>query len=249
MKDLMKMFSPARALGAVVVAASLIACRDARTTDTARDAELKSDLELASTSMNLAPNKVDPSFLDSLETRPQGAPKAATVVKKGHGPRVIASRTPTVRAAQDPEPAAAETADVTQTVAQAPAPDVSEPVAVAPRPAPVDAQPAGDYGTGGGGVFGGGGGIGGVIIRGGGVDGDNCDLHTRGGRRGTTRGPIYMPTIPVATQPSMPDRGAGGRRGGWGGIGGAATDTRRPDASQPTGTAPRSRPVTRRGGF
>lgn len=245
MRTRMQKFTHFRVLGAMTVLSALAACGDARATDAALNDDLKNDLQLASTAMNLASSRVDPSFLDSLETRPQGAPKTAAVVKKAPGAKVVRSRTPTVRATQDDQPAASEDVGVAQTVAEAPAPDVSEPVAVAPRPAPMGTQPAGDYGTGGGVILGGGG-MGGVILRGGGVDGDNCDLHTRGGRRGTNRGPVYVPTIPVSTQPSMPDRGQGARRGGFGGAGGSATDTRRPAAPAPDQAVSR-RPVTRRG--
>lgn len=251
MKLSMKIGTSFRAFLAAALAVVTAACGDARATDAARQDDLERDLELASaTTMNLASARVDPSLLDALETKPQGAPLAVPTIRKGAGSRAVRSSTPTVRATPEVE-LAAEATDATLISAEAPAPEVSEPVAVVPRPAPVPAEPAGDYGTGGGGVIFGGGGIGGVIIRGGGVDGDNCDLHTRGGRRGTTRGPIYMPTVPVATQPSGPSGTAGRPRGGFGGFGGTegpATDARRPTGPQPARPAgPRSGPVSRRG--
>jgi hypothetical protein len=64
-----------------------------------------------------------------------------------------------------------------------------------------------DQGSGrrGGGIGGVIGGVIGVVVRGGGVDGDNCEIHDRRGRRR----PVYSP---------MPGGVAGGRRpGGWGG--------------------------------
>ncbi len=184
-------------IAALAVAVGITACGDAKATEASQE-DLKRDLELASsTTMNLATPKVDPSLL-TLETKPQGAPETAKVVKKGAGPRAVRSQAPTVLATPEMDVAAVdESEDVTESESIAPVPESTEPVAVAPRPQPVIIQTAGggDYGTSGngGGVFGGGSGSGGrgAIIRGGGVDGDNCDLH-RGGRG--TRGPIYIPT-------------------------------------------------------
>lgn len=232
-------------LGVLAFAAAIGACGDARATDAVTQEDLRRDLELASaTSMSLASARVDSALLNSLETKPQGAPTPAATVRRGTGDRAVRSRTPTVRATPDVQPAAVEEVGEVDVVAEAPDPVSNEPVAVAPRPAP----PAGDYGTGGngGGIFGGGSG-GGVVIRGGGVDGDNCELHTRGGRRGTSRGPIYVPTIPVSTRPAVPTRTTGAR-GGFGGSGGAAVDTRR-TAPQTQPATPRSRPTSRRPGL
>jgi len=246
-KDI-RSISSLRALGAVAAAIVLAACSDARATTASED--LTRDLELANaTTMSLASPAVDSALLTSLETKPRGEPERAAVVRRGEGTRAVASRTPTVRATPDVEPAADETVEELETLAEAPVPDLSEPVAVAPRPTPVIVQTggasAGDYGTSdGGGIFGGGG-RGGVIIRGGGVDGDNCELRTRGGRRGTARGPIYVPTIPVAAQPIDPSA-RGGRHGPGGFSGSASTGTRRV-ASSPREPAPRSRPTSRRG--
>lgn len=240
----MKLVTPLRALGAVAFATAIAACGDARSTDVASKDDLQRDLELASaTTMSLAGGRVDSALLNTLETKPQGAPQPATTVKKAAGNRAVRSRTPTVRATPEVELAAVEEVAETETLAEAPAPESSEPVAVAPRPAPpvIIATGAGDYGTGGngGGIFGPG-----VIIRGGGVDGDNCELHTRGGRRGTNRGPVYVPTIPVYTQPSVPTR----TRGGFGG-GTASGDTRRSTGTQSQPASPRGRTTSRRPGL
>jgi len=187
-------------IAALAIAGGLAACTGGKATETAKADDFKRDLQLASsTSMDLAGPKVNPSLLNSLETKPQGAPQAAKTVKKGAGKRAIRSKTPTVRANPETDIAAADdNSKQVTTVSNAPVPEpTQEPVAVAPRPAPIVVQAgdatAGDYGTGsnGGGVFGGGGGIGGVVIRGGGVDGDHCEPH--GGRGRTTRGGIYMP--------------------------------------------------------
>ena len=206
-------------IAALSLVVGISACRDSQAADAAKQDDFKRDLQLASsTTMDLAAPKVNPSLLTSLETKPQGVPNAAKVVKKGSGNRAVHSRTPTVRATPDVNAAAVdETSDVTQTVATAPIPQpTNEPVAVAPRPQPVVIQnggTGGDYGTGssGGGVFGGGGGIGGVVIRGGGVDGDNCEIHTGRGRYpypGRTGGPVY---IPIGIGGSRWPSGSGGQ--------------------------------------
>ena len=184
-------------LATLVVAAAVSACGDARATDA--DADLQRDLALASSTVSLAAPMVDSALLYSMEIQPKGAPGKAPVLKKAEGPRAVRSRTPTVQAAPVEELAAAEESEeVAQVMDEAPAPEEStEPVAIAPRPQPVVIETAGtgDYGTGNGGVWGTGGGTG-VIIRGGGIDGDNCELHRRG--RGTSRGPIFVPA-PVST--------------------------------------------------
>jgi hypothetical protein len=235
-------------LASLAFAAAASACGDAKATEA--QSELARDLELASSTVALAAPKVDSSLLGNLETKPQGAPEAALVVKKGPGPRAIRSRTPTVRATPEAEVAAAEeVAEEVEVMDIAPAPEESsEPVAIAPRPQPVIVQTggAGDYGTGSGGVYGGGTG---VIIRGGGVDGDNCELHRRGGRG---RGTIYVPTVNVprttGTVVNMPrprgtNIGIGSRNpGGIGTARGRVSSA--PSSSSRTGSA---REVLRRG--
>lgn len=189
-------------LAALAFTAGLAACGDARATDAAQE-DLKRDLQLASaTTMDLASPRVDSALLNSMETEPQGAPEVAKTVKKGAGNRAVRSPTPTVLATPESDVAAVDESEEVETESIAPAPErISEPVAVAPRPQPVIVQTGGtgDYGTSGGGVFGGGNGRG-VVIRGGGVDGDNCEIH-RGGRGGVivSRGPVYLPQ-PTATR-------------------------------------------------
>lgn len=182
-------------LATTILAAGLVACGTSGKSDIAAKDDFKRDLRLASaTNMNLASPKVDPALL-TLETAPRGAPQPTPTLKKAAGPKAVRSEAPTVEAAPEPEPAAVEEeTPVATTEAPAPALESTEPVAVAPRPAPVPAMPAGgagagDYGSGGG-VFGGG--IG-VVIRGGGVDGDRCEIHPR--RRGPViyTSPVYVP--------------------------------------------------------
>ena len=221
-----------RPVGILLVAGGIAACTGAPANSASDD--FARDLQLASTAVDLAGPGVDSALLGRLETQPKAAPQPAARVVRGSGERAVVSRTPTVRATPAMEVAAVDEGEETESLDEAPVPEETmEPVAVAPRPTgPVVVQTggAGDYGTGGGGIFGGGrsgGGIG-VVIRGGGVDGDNCELH-RGGRRGTTRGPIYLPR-PVASNPTMPTTpAADGGRSPTIGIGGArGMGTRRP---------------------
>ena len=244
---MMQSLSPVAAL---LLAGAIIACGDARATTA--DDDFARDLTLASTTVNLAPAGVDSSLL-ALETAPKAAPEPAKTVVRGSGDRAVRSRTPTVRATPVVESAALEESDEVQSIAEAPVPDeIMEPVAVAPRPTPppvIVSTGAGDYGTGssGGGIFGGGSGRGGVVIRGGGVDGDNCELH-RGGRGGIrTRGPVYVPTASMPTMPTSPTIGRGSSPrvgvGGMGGVGGTrSVGTRRTTVTTPT-SRPESRPA------
>ena len=213
-------------LAVFLVSAGVTACRDASANPSAEQAELKRDLELAaSPTINLAGPKVDPALL-TLEGQPRSTPQNATTVRRGAGNRAVRSQAPTVRAEPVSDVAAVDEAEVVETMAEAAAPEAGEPVAVAPRPTEVvPVGGSGDYGSAGnGGIFGGSGG--GVVIRGGGVDGDNCELHRRGGRRGGT--PVYGiqrsgahtsgPTIvqgrfPIGTS-GLPGGVAQGRRSG-----------------------------------
>lgn len=183
-----------KSLSLLAIATAIAACADA-SADTTQD-DLKRDLELASaTTMKLATPQVDSSLLATMETKPIAAPAPAPVVKKAsRGPRAVESEAPTVTATIDDEVAAVEDEEpVTETIAPAPAPETSEPVAVAPRPQPsiIQAGGAGDYGVGTGGAGSGGGR---VVIRGGGVDGDNCRPRGRHGGDIIYRGPVYTPS-------------------------------------------------------
>lgn len=193
-------------VAAAILAISAGACASAGKPDAAKD-DFKRDLQLASaTNMDLAAPAVNSALLTALETAPAAAPEPARSLKKAAGDRAVQSETPTVQAEPGPEP---EPVEETQPVAQAPAPApvpevINEPVAVAPRPQPTPAIPAGGVGSGdygrGGGVFGGG--IG-VVIRGGGVDGDHCEIRGRRGGGIIYRSPVYSPR-PLGPATSVP---------------------------------------------
>jgi hypothetical protein len=215
------------------LAVGISACRDANANSGADQADLKRDLEMAaSATISLAAPKVDSSLL-KFEGQPKSAPQVSTALKKSPGKSVVQSKAPTVRSEPVVEADVVES-EMMESVSDASATESTEPVAVAPRPTPViPTGGTGDYGNGGG-IFGGGTG-GGVVIRGGGVDGDNCDLHRRGGRRGV---PVYgVPVyIPPSTGGSIPARpgisigmggfGGGRRAGATGAMGGASRVTR-----------------------
>jgi outer membrane receptor protein involved in Fe transport len=207
-------------LVALTLTTGMLACAEAPAAES-RNADLQRDIELASaTTMNLAAPRVDSALLNAMETQPQGTPEVAKTVRRGAGSRAVRSETPTVRATPVVEVAELEESEEVQTESIAPAlEESSEPVAVAPRPAPAviptGGEGGGDYGTSGtgGGIFGGGAGSGGVVIRGGGVDGDNCELHRRPRSRGGFGGPIMMPN-PNVPRTGMPvyDSGRGVRQ-------------------------------------
>jgi hypothetical protein len=154
------------------------------------------------------------------ETVPQAKPDAGTTIKRGNGPKAVRSPAPTVTAA--PEPVTAEVVEDIPTVqmsqaAEAPAaveviaPAIPRPVPAATRPYPAeDDGPilAGGAGRGTGRTGSGSGGMGGIfgaVIRGGGVDGDNCDLH-RGGMRPAMRTPVYgaNPAVNTSVRTGLP---------------------------------------------
>jgi hypothetical protein len=187
--------------------------------------------------IQLAQNQAAKPF-SLTETVPETKPEAKPVIKRASsGSKAVRSKAPTVKAA--PEAVAAdvveEIPDLTMiaqstgpTTVEAPVPTMPEP---SPATAPAPAQDQGPIlrGGSGAGSGSGGGGIGigtgigiifGSVIRGGGVDGDNCD--PRGVRR--TGGAVNTSVQrPVYGTPS----GGGGIRGsvgtgGWGGGSGAA---------------------------
>ena len=172
------------------------------------------------------------------ETVPETKPEAKTVTKRAPtGNKAVRSKAPTVKAA--PQNVAAdvveEIPDLT-VIAQSTGPtqtEASVPMTPEPSPAtsPTPAQDQGPIlrGGSGAGAGSGGGGIGigtgigvifGSVIRGGGVDGDNCDPRPR------TRGPVNTTVSrPVYGTPS----GMGGiRTGGWGGNTGTTPVLARP---------------------
>lgn len=146
--------------------------------------ELKKDLEVASTSnaINLASQQAPGSqVVSAIERTTPPAPKrianSQRVAKHKAAPRGI------------PAPVEVQKADVSTEVEAQPVEVAPAPVDPAPLPSP---RPQPVASTGGGGDMpqgraGGGigsvlGGIFTVVIRGGGVDGDNCDPRTEGGR-------------------------------------------------------------------
>jgi hypothetical protein len=187
------------ALSLVVTAA---ACsRGQKDGDTALASDLQRDLQLATTSVALPAAPARNDF--ALETAPTSAPAPATTLRRSSGPRAVRSPQRQVAAAPEPTPAESEeqVAQVTETpsATEAAAEPSSEGVAL-PRPTaiPIDLPASGgsgpqvvvqDDGNGRGGM-GGIGGIFGVVIRGGGVDGDNCEIHDRRRTRGR---PVYRP--------------------------------------------------------
>ena len=189
-----------------VAAVTLVAACSSDDAKRAGDNDLQRDLQLATTSVDLA--RPAAPHLDSLETAPSSAPEPSISIRRApRGNRAVRSPKPTVAAA--PEPTPAESVEETQQVAQAPAhveeserTPSTDGVAL-PRPAAIPvSMPGGGgplaipaeggrgSGTVGGGVGTIAGGIFGVVIRGGGVGGDDdCEIHDRmGGRR-----PVYRP--------------------------------------------------------
>jgi hypothetical protein len=184
---------------ALLAVGLLAACGKSSTKTSAMSADLKRDLDAASSSsLALASNQSSAQF-PLTETPIASAPAPAKKIVKAQGPKAIRSPRPTVRA--EPEQSVAtetEQAQVEVTeIAAAPTTDATTeaaaPAVPRPSPIPISAVPAGGRGNGGsstgevlGTIFG-------AVIRGGGVDDDHCDPH-RGRRRpnvtiiGQTRG-------------------------------------------------------------
>jgi hypothetical protein len=184
-----------------------VACGKTKTPTAAMSADLKRDLQLASTTQGLSinPDEISPSAKPEVALRAKRAPE---------GPKVVRTEKPTVMASAAPAEPAEIKSDVPQVTvmataagqSEAPAPDAAPPLA---RPAPIPAQtyPAGpgpsdgrDRGNGNGGVGGVWGGIFGGVMRGGIGDDDHCEPQ------GRTRRPIGGDIYGV------------GRPGGIGGI-------------------------------
>jgi hypothetical protein len=177
------------------------------------------------------------------EIAPDSKPEPKTTIRKGAGTKAVRSKAPTVKAAPEATVADVEENLPDQTVMAATTAPVPTPVPVAVNPEPAPQQmpaPATDQGpilrggsgagagTGSAGSGGGWGTIFGAIIRGGGVDGDNCD--PRGGRverRGGTQMPVYNPN---------PAGMGGARTGGFGGrVGGMTAGGRTTVQGRPRG--------------
>jgi hypothetical protein len=149
------------------------------------------------------------------EIAPDSKPQPDKKVTQGNGTKAIRSKTPTVKAA--PEPVVAETVEeIPQTiVTENAAPTPAEiPVPAVPRPVPQTSGSEGPILAGGtargrnGSGDGSGIGIGGIfgaIIRGGTVDGDNCDPRPSGNNRRPTR------TQPIYQNPMNPGGMSAGR--------------------------------------
>lgn len=223
MRHAAKLLVIASTLGVAGVALVVARSRGASSDPLASD--LRRDLELATSSVVLPQAVPDANF--ALETAPPSAPEEAPVLRRApSGRRAVRSPAAHVHASPDATPAAD---DATQQVAEAPAPadTPAEPQAgsegvALPRPTSIPVSyPAEGRGNGpqviveDGEVRGGtvGGGVGtilgpvfGVVIRGGGVDGDNCQEHDRRrGRRG-----VYRPNpdgIAIGTRRPVIGRG------------------------------------------
>ena len=184
------------AIAAPVVLA-IASCGRSNRADAANDVDMQRDLKLAATTtMNLAEPAVNPANFDRLETAPLAAPTASKHLRKGAGSKAIASKSPDLKASLIPQVAATNPIPQVQAVAVAPVPvSDNDPVATLPQQSRVP-RATGAEGTGatggaerGGGIFGDLGPTIGVVIRGGGVGGDNCEPHGRGGAPGVYRSP------------------------------------------------------------
>ena len=172
----------AYAVGALV----MIGCSGG---EAAMNDELRKDLELAwsSNAIELAGSdrNAGRQVVSAIERTARPAPRRVAPSQR------VARYRPARRAPAPVEIAEAEVADEpdTQPVEAVPTPVEPAPVWTAslpsPRPRPVGGPDdgGGDIGRGGdhGRVLGG---VISVVLRGGGVDGDNCDEHMQGGRRG-----------------------------------------------------------------
>jgi len=190
------------------VVALAVACgRGKSSEETALTADLKRDLEAASSSgvelASTAQNYQPARFVSSIESPRSSAPVRRRNVRR---PVAVPAAAAENEVAKSPDPAPenkVEVAEIEQST-ETPAPAIDTPtnVAVSPRPTPVGSAPA-TTDAGGGGVGGGsrGGGLGGVgeaigtiigvvVIRGGAGGVDHCDPR-RDGR--PSNGPIAFP--------------------------------------------------------
>jgi hypothetical protein len=178
---------------------------DASRESVALSEDLQKDLALASSAgVELAPNG-EGAVLSALEAQPASAPRTARTPTRKPGPRPAPAPEPEVAAAPDPAEAAPE--EVPDFVAEAPAEvdlaaeeerpaPADEPVSIRPRPIPVS-YPNGPTVISGpiGNDLPGRGGIGGVIIRGGGIEGDDCRIHN--GNSSRPRPPRIILQVPT----------------------------------------------------
>jgi hypothetical protein len=163
--------------------------------------ELKKDLDMASTSDGLAlaaPANKGTQVVSGIEQANPPAPRQVASSRRVTKHKAAPTRTPA--------PVETQQADVSeevveQPVAVAPAPVDQTPTQASPRPRPIDVAGSGtSVGRGGGSNIGAIlGGIATVVLRGGGVDGDECDPRTDGRRLPSSinnRIPVIRGTFP-----------------------------------------------------
>ena len=217
---------------------------DASRESVALSEDLQKDLVLASSAgVELAPNG-EGAVLSALESQPASAPRTARTPTRKPGPRPAPAPEPEVAAAPDPAEAAPE--EVPDFVAEAPAEvdlaaeeerpaPADEPVSIRPRPIPVS-YPNGPTVISGpiGNDLPGRGGIGGVIIRGGGIEGDDCRIHT--GRSSRPRPPRIILQVPTRAPTGTVTDSRPTRTRTSTGFGSAPTRTSSGSVSTPTRT-------------
>lgn len=197
-------------IASTAVLLGVAACRG---NDAGMNAELAKDLAAAKTSdaLALAPHAGEQTVVSAQELSPKARVHLQSSERSTHAVARRAPRIDRVKPAVSNVSAETPTPEETE-VATAPAPvttpsdastTVADVPAPSPRPRPVDVPAQGNgqggsvgSGNGGGGTLGGIiGAIGGAILRGGVVDGDNCDPRGRGNRGGgiliNRRGPIF----------------------------------------------------------
>lgn len=181
-----------RKLVSLTLASSVVvamACGRSKQPDTAMSADLKRDLQLATTAqtVQINPDEVSPQSKQELSLRPKAAP---------HGPKVVRNDHPTVKASAAPKEVAEIKTDVPQVEVMAsnpapaenPTPDSPPLARPTPIPASTGASAGNAPGRGAGTSDGVGSGVGsvlggifGAVIRGGMIgDDDHCDPRPRG---------------------------------------------------------------------
>lgn len=186
------------------VAVAAIACGKGSAPATTMSEDLKKDLQLATTQPPMVQIAAD-------ELAPQAQKELAVRPKRNPGPKVVRTRTPTLKAAPQPVEAAEVQAEIPQIQMTAAAPSVSEspapsaPPMARPTPVPLPSDGGASGGPSAGGDSGGSGigaaigsvlgGILGGMARGGVVVGDDhCDPRTDGRRPRGSAGPVYTPS-------------------------------------------------------